>query len=245
MSSINTGNIEKFIQIVYDLKNSIDTINNSGKYIKNHKLTLTISLLDFLSKAYKPHENGNRIRFCSLIKDMTNLDYLNKVSIPQLYYYLQKDVSVELNEIRKFVESKYKEIPFSRPVDIDIDPEIDTIKRMWPEGYKYNGKRVFLESFQHINLLWMERNNLIHEMRRRTLGKCFFGEKERPYYVHFIGRYGEHGLDRNEYFELCYPERVYEIILDECIVNLREYFIEKNIDPFLFFNSERLIAVEL
>lgn len=30
---------------------------------------------------------------------MTNLYYLNKVSIPQLYYYLQKDVSMELNGI--------------------------------------------------------------------------------------------------------------------------------------------------
>ncbi|MBS5307087.1 MAG: hypothetical protein KHY57_10775 [Clostridium sp.] len=48
---------------------------------------------------------------------------------------------------------------------------------MWPKGYKYNGKKVFLESFQHINLLWMERNNLIHEMMRRTLGECFFEKK--------------------------------------------------------------------
>lgn len=177
---------------------------------------------------------------------MTSLDYLDKVSIPQLYYYLQKDASVELNEIRKFVEIKYKEIPRSRPVDIDIDAEIDTIKQMWPKEYKYNDKKVFLESFQHINLLWKERNNLIHEMRRRTLGGSFFEERERPYYVHFMGAYSEEqGFDSDEYFELCYPERIYEIILEECFVNLREYFIEKNIDPFLAFNLERLVAVEL
>ena len=239
----NKDNIENFFKIVYELKESIDTITNDGKYLKNHQLTLKISLLDFLSKAYIP-DGKNRIRFCSLIKDMTSLDYLDKVSIPQLYYYLQKDSSVELNEIRKFVEIKYKEIPRSIPVDINMDIEIDTIKEMWPRRYEYNGERVFLEMFQHINLLWQERNNLIHEMRRRTLGGSFFEERERPYYVHFMGACGEKGCDRNEYFELCYPERVYEIILDECIINLKEYFVQRNIDPFLSFNSDQLIAVQ-
>ncbi|MFR4995616.1 MAG: hypothetical protein ACLUDK_00195 [Clostridium paraputrificum] len=241
----NKDNIENFFKIVYELKESIDTIKNNGEYLRNHHLTLNISLLDFLSKSYNPEERSNRIRFCSLIKDMTSLDYLDKVSIPQLYYYLQKDSSIELNQIRRFVEIKYKEIPRSIPVDINMDIEIDTIKEMWPRGYKYNGEKVFLEMFQHINILWKERNNLIHEMRRRTLGGSFFEERERPYYVHFMGACGENGFDSDEYFELCYPERIYEIILDECIINLKEYFVQRNRDPFGSFNSDQLIAVQL
>lgn len=59
-------------------------------------------------------------------------------------------------------------------------------------------------------------------------------------WVHVVKK----GVIEMEYFELCYPERVYEIILDECIINLKEYFVQRNIDPFLSFNSDQLIAVQ-
>ena len=39
----NKDNIENFFKIVYELKESIDTIKNNGEYLRNHHLTLNIS----------------------------------------------------------------------------------------------------------------------------------------------------------------------------------------------------------
>lgn len=90
-----------------------------------------------------------------------------------------------------------------------------------------------LSNFQHSNIIWKERNNLVHEIRRRTLGHSLFVKRGRPYYVHFIGAYNRNGLSGNEYYE----------ILERSIENLRKYFIQNDIDPFICFNTDKLVVI--
>lgn len=226
--------IRLYIETLKSLNNSIEELESpSGYDNRNHKITLMFSLLDLMSKCVT-NESSNRKRFIHLIHRFSNWENGERVSLPQLSLYLAQDNSSRLINLRQYVNEAIANWPTDRPISIETDPGIGVISTLWPLDYK-GPKKTTIEHFTHCNLLWNQRNRLVHEMRKHGYGWDLFEENE-PYYTtcNHTARNsitGELEIERRT-FELYYPYSFYNNIVNEVIQNINMYLEQNDINPY-------------
>jgi len=197
--------IERFISY---FQNKYQTIKNT-KFKANDELfkkTIYMGIIDALSKTIYPRK-GNRERFVSFIENCSDWKYCNRISLPHLLRLLEFYPEPEYSEIRKFTFSVYGQWPPGEIISLKKDLELEEIIKYWPRGQVNDEliKGVKLESLKHLSL-----------------------GKEPSYHSMTM----EDGKDT---WQLVYPLGFFENICETCIINLKEYLILNNIDPYNSF----------
>lgn len=235
------------------IKNQIETIRNLqnsdrlNSNLYSIKATLYSSLLDTMAKYLFHNVTGNRDRFVNFVNDFCEWDDCNRISLPQLYYFLKYFNDPRFTELMIHVE-KIKQLwmPASC-ILINQDPMKNELEEFWPKDEikcKVEGKNriIHLENFDHKHMLWYQRNVLIHEGRKSGYSIELF-DSEKPHYVELIGnppttsRYNEVGKSS---FQLYYPIEFYEALVIQGLRNFKKTLKEKMIDPHLYINSSYL-----
>ena len=79
----------------------------------------------------------------------------------------------------------------------------------------------------HLNLLWVYRNNLVHEFREPGYDMGVIGDE--PYYM---GMEDEQGISR---WELAYPTTFFAALAERALANLTKQLDGKDLDPYAFY----------
>ncbi|MBN1842370.1 MAG: hypothetical protein JW883_08855, partial [Deltaproteobacteria bacterium] len=116
--------------------------------------------------------------------------------------------------------------PSMEIIFLDRDGVLQEIKDRWPSASPNPLENITLEYLQHINLFYSYRNSLVHDLKEPGYGMEFENDEE-PFYQYTRQVEGESST-----WELVYPVRFYEKICDSAIKNLREYYLNKRIDPY-------------
>jgi hypothetical protein len=161
-----------------------------------------------------PEDKWNGHRFKSFVVKYADWAEAEKISVPQLYYYLQ--VSSEETDLRKFLESKIHWTP-GDVVPISVDVSMGELTSLTTGS-------TILEKFQHVELLWKYRNSISHEIRELGYG-IKLPDDETPFY---------HSCEHKgcSYWELVYPENFIYGIVKTSLSNLYAWCIENRYNPY-------------
>ena len=222
--------IERFISY---FQNKYQIIKET-KFKSNSELfkkIIYIGINDALSKTIFPRK-GNRERFVSFLKYFSEWEHSNRISLPHLLRLLEFYSEPEYSEIREFTFSAYGQWPPGEIISLKKDPEFEEIIKYWPRGQVNDEliKGVKLESLKHVHLFYTYRNSLIHELRNLGYGLEEFSLGKEPSYHSMTME------DGKDTWQLVYPLGFFENICETCIINLKEYLILNNIDPYNSFN---------
>src|SRR4029078_661376 len=121
------------------------------------------------------------------------------------------------------------------PHNITRDPMPDQLLNQWPKGKKALGK-LSEESFCHMNLLYMYRNSLAHELRERG----FPGLESDVSYAHY--HYAT--LDGRKAWLLHYPLGFFLTITTTCLGNLVEWLRTEDINPYVYYKVGSAFMLE-
>jgi len=139
----------------------------------------------------------------------------------------------EYSKIRNFSFSTYGQWPSGKVIGLDMDPEFEEIIKYWPRGQVNDEliKGVKLLSLKHVYLFYTYRNSLIHELRNLGYGLEELSLGKEPSYHSMTME------DGKDTWQLVYPLGFFENICETCIINLKEYLMLNNIDPYNSFKS--------
>ena len=137
----------------------------------------------------------------------------------------------EYSEIRKFAFSVYGQWPPGEIISLKKDLELEEIIKHWPRGQVNDEliKGLKLESLKHVYLFYTYRNSLIHELRNLGYGLEELSLGKEPSYHSMTME------DGKDTWQLVYPLGFFENICETCIINLKEYLILNDIDPYNSF----------
>jgi hypothetical protein len=120
----------------------------------------------------------------------------------------------------------------SEQVDLCRDPLIADLEEVWP---RLHGKPLLidglsLERFQHCQLLYAYRNDLVHEFR--IAGRHVeIWNIDKPYYASLIEYRSEDSIDRVHSWELQYTAKFLRRLCASGLDNLEKYLKKNQIDP--------------
>ncbi|MDV2581690.1 hypothetical protein [Alkalibacillus haloalkaliphilus] len=209
---------------------------NGGEFLDIHKKVLYLNLLDTMSKGvYEKEINSSGLRFKTFVTQFSDWDDSNRVSIAQLKLFIEKHglSSSKLNEIVYKYIPKYSEC---KPTLFNNDPIIDELEGICRTERLF--KKVTLNDFTHVSLLWSFRCELVHESRGRG-GDELFERMTSPHYIHYF----EHNAQKEEYYhwwEILYPLSFFEALIENSFSNIEVYFLKNDINPFDNYNFEKL-----
>jgi hypothetical protein len=175
------------------------------------------ALLDALSVARFPREKSSRKRFCRFIREFSNYDHWDNVSIPQLLYGLQPSTKADDERLKKHAEACLaRRLEYA----IEEDPPSSELISSFP------GNEKEIKDCSHLSLFYHYRCALIHEMRAPGYGyefehdvnPCYRTQTEIP-----TGRFT---------FQLAYPLAFFFNVSDECITSLEQHFLTESRSPF-------------
>lgn len=217
--------IDSYIQAMHDIHVSINHLQGE-KFLKNHKITLTFSLIETISSGvYGELYLSNSKRFQHFIKEFCEWEDANRVSLQQLAFLLEKTEDDEFQELKEHVSSQVKKYPPSSAVPFSYDSTIEEIKELMPNGHtKING--VDINRITHGSLMWKYRNSLVHEAR--SIGSQELFASEHPHYVHFTVFEEECEW---KVWRICYPIEFFNNLVEIALRNVREHLIENERDP--------------
>jgi hypothetical protein len=180
------------------------------------------ALLDALSVAQFPREKSPGRRFCRFVREFSNYDHWDNVSISQLLYRLQRSAKADDERLKKHAEAC---LTRRQEYAIKEDPPSSELIRSFP------GNENQIKDCSHLSLFYHYRCTLIHEMRAPGYGyefehdvtPCYRTQTEIP-----TGRFT---------FQLTYPLGFFFNVCDECIANLERYFLSENKSPFDAYES--------
>ncbi|NQU83385.1 MAG: hypothetical protein HQ536_01610 [Parcubacteria group bacterium] len=233
--SINyKDDIETFFTYIEEALKAIKKINTPDKSnTRVFKKILYCTIVDTLSKCAHPQKTDNGKRFRDFVSEFGNWDERNKVSLPQLKLYLDKQSNECFNFLKNFVEQKinqWEEALICETKNLEHDPTLKEIIKFCSNRKKQEE----LKFFQHISLLWKYRNFLIHEFREPE--GSFEGEND--YEIHY---YSQTDLNtQEETWELVYPLSFFEKLAETCTNNLKKKFLVEKTSPYdsFAFSSE-------
>ena len=194
------------------------------------KKILYIGIIDALSKTVFPRK-GPRERFVSFLENFSGWKYYDRISLPHLARLLEFTPEPEYSKLREFVFSAYGQWPPGEIISLEKDPEFKEVIKYWPKGQANNEciKGIKLEALKHVHLFYTYRNSLIHELRNLGYGLEELSLGKEPSYHSMIVE------DGKDTWQLVYPLGFFENICETCIINLKEYLILNNIDPYNSF----------
>jgi hypothetical protein len=221
----NIEHIDKYINNILEKKKSINRLKGD-RNIDSYKSILYFSLLESMAKAvYGKKFKYNGVRFKNFVKDFCEWEQAERVSLQQLDLLIDEDYSTNstFQNVADYVKenlsnySSYK--PHHLGVPFSLDPTLEEIKIHWPKSEKHK----VLNSYTHVSLLWKQRNNLSHENRSKSIPSL---NQEYPHYSRVL-------LPGSEKMWISsYPINFFNTLVNNAIKNIRNYCIEKDINPF-------------
>jgi len=227
----HTEDINRYYEYLGDEFQHIQSLD-CGQYLYFKKL-LYCSMIDVISRAIFTGKN----RFTKVIEKFGKWDDYNRVSLPHLKRVLHLTPDPDFEDIREYVNKELLDWKAKwNEISIKNDPQIEQVSKLWPRGKEYIQltSRVSLRSLTHINLLYMHRNFLVHELRNPGHGMEYNGLGY-PYYQSVSTIHNE--IDPiDESMELVYPVRFFENLILNIIRESKDYFIRNNLNPFHYYN---------
>ncbi|QDP41971.1 hypothetical protein [Radiobacillus deserti] len=245
MSRTIENDINDYIYRIQMIRDSILALKG-GDLLVNHKKNLLFSLLDTISKGvYGDQIQGNGKRFGNFILEFCNWNNAERVSLQQLALFLRKVDKGEHNYLKKYTFNELSKYPQSKPVPFSVDPYGEEILPYLSSDKKIY-KKITLDYFKHVNLLWRYRNSLVHEARSIGSDRLFDFENE-PHYIHYyhLSKDEKGNNIKDEYWEKYYPLNFFITLVDNAIINMEVYFIENEVNPFENYVSDPLWITEV
>ncbi len=214
--------IDHFIGVY---KRHLDFLNVDLQFYGTlYKKIVCVGVIDTLSKTVYPNNMyQNKIRFTKFLKNYASHDIWNKVSLGHLVKLIQLEKHEKFNRIEDYANKQLGPSNFS-PKPEFIDPNILEIENMWPKDHE-NMHGIKLFDLMHVNLFYNYRNNIIHELSRPGgLYRDDINNSE-PFYYHVSSD------QDNGFWRLVYPLGFFHHICTVALMNSRNYFIEKCINP--------------
>jgi hypothetical protein len=214
-------------EITRTTKIIIEGENHSPKL---HKKLIFSAILDSLSKCIFP-KKGNKDRFISFLIEFSEWQDHDRISLPHLFRLLKKNPEPAFSNLRNFTTTKINEWSDGELVELSRDPKISEIRRYWPDekDYKKPLDGVSIEFLQHSHLLYSCRNALVHEFRHLGYGTELKND-EHPFYIGMS--HIDNDQEEKETWELVYPCGFFEKIVRTSLLNMKNYLINNNINPF-------------
>lgn len=196
---------------------------------KVFKKILYAIFLDTLSHTtdYEDKSN-NKGRYVYLLNKFCSWEHSTKISLPQLLLYLENNNSNDYREIKNFIYERIEKWKH-KIIDIEFDPTINDMNKMFENEITKNKKSFTLENFSHAYLFYNYRNKLVHEFREPG-HPVEFGDHTEPYYIELTKSNSINGS-----WELAYPVKFFEQICTSALENLKNYYYEKEINPYSSF----------
>jgi len=214
--------IDKFIGI---FKSHLDFVKQAKfeQFDQLYKKMICVTIIDTIAKTIYPTEKYNKERFCNLISEFTNYDFWNKVSPLMLYKKYKKNNSEIFSIFNTWNSFSINDVKIGLIDDIDINL-INSISK----------KK--LEQFTHMRLLYKYRCSMIHEFKRPD-GGCIYDK-----YIYKLPIYHKTPIvdSDNTSIHITYPLGFFIDLCNNLLKDVKKYYIENGIDPFLFFKSDNL-----
>lgn len=186
---------------------------------------LCFSLIDALSIAKFGGDSSGQ-KFKCLVKEYSNYEHWEKISIPQLLYRLQKARKHIYQPLIDYAEKVLLEASHSYSYSIENDPPELNLLKKFPEAES------IIKPCSHIALFHKYRNTVVHEMRQPGYGYEFSRDKL-PCYRSQTEVPGDRLT-----FQLTYPVNFFFRICEQCIQNLENYFLAQKRTPYDAYESK-------
>jgi hypothetical protein len=190
---------------------------------------LCFSLIDALSIA-KSGEDSSGQNFKCLVKEYSNYEHWEKISIPQLLYRLQKARKDIFQPLIDYAEKILSEAYTTYSYSINDDPPQPNLLEKFPK-IDEEAKKI-INHCSHIALFYKYRNTVVHEMRQPGYGYEFSRDKL-PCYRSQTEVPGDRLT-----FQLTYPVNFFFRICEQCIQNLENYFLAQKRSPYDAYESK-------
>jgi hypothetical protein len=218
----NEQNINQFCSYFQANIDEIAKYNN-----RIHQKILIVTLLDTLSRVWRMGKEGrNKLRFLKLVRECINWEHSDKISIPITFYRLE-NVNFKANQGLK---NKFKELfnkfQNGRMPRLDIDPFYSEIENL----AENSEEKELLKNARHAELLYLYRNNLIHEFKEPGDGVEFSNDNTSPYYFWLT-----HIDYITETCELVYPFKFFLNLCNVALTSIKAFLVSNDLDPYTFF----------
>lgn len=192
---------------------------------------LLFSMLETIGKCrYSPiltgdAQLGNGRRFKKLLDEHGNWPETREHGLPQILYRLEKQ-GIAGGDLYDLVSSAVSEWESGRPQFLSAD--IDTATLMTVAVT--DEERVTVNFARHDSLLWIYRNNLVHEFREPGY-PWPFPETRVPHYMHMTDLEPESG-PRSETWQLSYPVSWLESLVTSALAGLASHCRIHGANPY-------------
>ena len=195
---------------------------------------LYASVLDTLAGSVLPKRKNNRDRFVYFIRRFCQWPDGERVSLVHLVQLLRKNPDPAFQKLREWALEQFKKLPVhgNQLMPISYDPSFDEVKSKWPTQMEHltQLEGIDLGSLKHSLLLYAYRNTLVHELRRPGYG-MEFGNDNEPFY-HHMSTLGDNNNAIESTVELVYPRRFLRHLCDTALVQLKQYFLANELNPY-------------
>ena len=200
-----------------------------------YKKSLYVCLLSALARGrYGKQQRKDREHFLQLISEYSDWQDRDRVSAVQLYYTLKKNrtLMAEAPEILfSRVAEQIREMKSGHVYKVsDVDDSIFSYNSMICGTSSQVNNMISGSRMQ--SLLYDYRCHLVHEFRSPGYGIEMTDDGEHAYYHSYINR--EPG------WELVFPLRLFKKICKDCIDNLQQYYLAKEINPYARYRFSSL-----
>lgn len=182
-----------------------------------YQKTLLVAMLDALAQAPFPEE-GNKKSYVGFIDKFADWPEKNRISLPQLALLLK---ATTCSKLKDDVNSRLQE---RKGISLSNDPESHEILNL-----ASNEEKGLINKARHSTLFYYYRNHLVHQFRQPGYGMEDDGDKL-PYYRHTSS-----SENNNETWELVYPVKFFERIIESSINELKLYLKKEKRDPYLSY----------
>lgn len=216
-----------------------------------HAKILLCAIIDSLAKSRFPDIKYNGERFKQLVEQCCEWPEHDRISLLHLNRALALDSSSPLfsdlktwteQEVQKNLKLTHRIISVSTA--ITQEPSIDLALEFWPmdsENKPLKLRGHIPEKFQHLNLLWLYRNSLMHEYRSpgraSELGRA---RKKEPYYQQ-VSKIADLNQDTgflfNSNWELVYPTFFFKSLAEKALNSVALYHLKQQTSPFEVYSD--------
>ena len=180
------------------------------------KKILLVAMLDTLARVPSPNENFNKKRFVGFIDKFADWREKKLISLPQLSLLLETTTCSKLKDV---VNNRLQGWQDGKVIYLLDDLECGEML-----SFASNEEVDLIKQARHSNLLYVYRNNLVHEFREPAYG-MEYNDDDQPFYFSLTNS------ESITAWELVYPVKFFEKIVRSSITQLQLYTEDNSIDP--------------
>jgi len=232
----NKEDINTYCSYFKERLEEIKTIEN-----RLYRKLFIVAMIDSLARAVYTNKE-NRERFINFIRNFSDWQDCNRVSLPQLALNLQSDSEIRDSELRREVEERLRRWQSVKIYWInEVDPGEKEIKKLTTTLESIR----LIEKSTHAELLYIYRNHLVHEFREPGHPPEISSDDTTPYYCS-VTELNNKISDRSysgeklrelmrtsrRTWELVYPVGFFVSIVEKSLAILELYLEEKDLNPY-------------